>query len=82
MIRGETLMRLVPSLKGEVRSDDWVLVVANSHSEHAQWRGFYFVTVEGLADILAHRWTACIGWSDMSAPRKRKFDFRKFSVFG
>ena len=82
MIRGETLMRLVPSLKGEVRSDEWVLIFANSHSEHAQWRGFYFVTQDGFADILAHRYTACIGWSDMNAPRKRKFDFRKFSVFG
>lgn len=82
MIRGETLMRLVPTLKGEVRSDEWVLTVANSHSEHAQWRGFFFVTAEGLADILAHRWTTAIGWSDLNVPRKRKFDFRKFSVFG
>lgn len=82
IIRGETLIRFLPEMRSEVRTDEWIFVFANSHNVTAQYKGFYFVTVDGFMDILAHRYTAAIGWSDMTAPRKRKFDFRKFSVFG
>lgn len=82
LIRGETLMRLVPSLAGEVKPDEWVIQVANSHNVTAQFKGFYFVTMEGFADILAHPHTTVIGWSDMTVPQVRKFDFTKRSIFG
>ncbi len=81
LIRGETLMRLVPSLRGQVRDDEWVMQCMNSHSSSAQFKGFYFVTKEGCAQILRHQWTTAIGWSDMSTPVVRPFDFRKKSVF-
>ncbi len=82
LVRGETLIRWIPALQSEVRSDEWVMMFANSHSEQAQYRGFYFVTKEGLQSVLEHPYTTAIGWSDMNAPRKRRFDFRKKSVFG
>lgn len=82
LIRGKTLKSLVPSLANEVTDDEWVMQCMNSHSSSAQFKGFYFVTRKGCADILAHRFTECIGWSDMATPVVRPFDFRKQSVFG
>lgn len=80
--RGETIKRLVPVLKTEFKDDEWILQVANSHSENAQFKGFYFCTMDAVADILRHNFTEALGWSDMATPVVRPFDFRKGSVFG
>jgi len=82
LIRGATLKKLLPSLASELRDDEWVLQCMNSHSSSAQFRGFYFLTMEGCAEVLAHSWTEAIGWSDIAEPRPRKIDFTKRSVFG
>jgi hypothetical protein len=82
LIRGATLIKFLPQMASEVKPDEWVMQFMNSHSEHAQFRGFYFVTMAGLHDVLSHRATTAIGWSDMAVPKPRKFDFNKFSVFG
>lgn len=82
LIRGKTLKALVPALANEVTDDEWILQCMNSHSSSAQFKGFYFVTRKGCADILAHSWTEAIGWSDMAVPQVRPIDFRKQSVFG
>ncbi len=82
LIKGKTLKALVPSLANEVTDDEWILQCMNSHSSSAQFRGFYFVTRQGCAEILAHPWTEAIGWSDMAVPQVRPIDFRKQSVFG
>ena len=81
LIKGRTLKALVPALANEVTDDEWILQCMNSHSSSAQFRGFYFVTRKGCADILAHRFTEAIGWSDMAVPTVRPIDFRKQSVF-
>lgn len=81
LVRGATLKRNVPSLANEVKDDEWVLQCMNSHSEQAQFRGFYFVTMQGLAAMLEHPWTVIVGWSDMSVPTPRPFDFRKKSIY-
>lgn len=82
LTKGATLKRLIPSLANEVTDDEWILQCMNSHSSSAQFKGFYFVTRKGCADILAHRFTEAIGWSDMGTPKPRPFDFTKQSVFG
>ena len=82
LIKGSTLKRLVPSLAGEVTDDEWILQCMNSHSVSAQFKGFYFVTQRGFADVLKHRFSEVIGWSDMGTPTPRPFDFTKKSVFG
>lgn len=81
LIRGETLLRAIPNLRGHVRDDEWILQCMNSHSSSAQFRGFYFVTMAGCEAILRHRFTTAVGWSDMTTPVVRPFDFRKKSVF-
>lgn len=81
LIKGGNLINLVPSLKGEVKEDEWVMQFMNSHSSSAQFKGFYFVTMEGARQILRHQWTTVIGWSDLSTPVVRPFDFRKKSIF-
>jgi len=82
LIRGSTLKKLVPALAGDVTDDEWVMQCMNSHSTSAQYKGFYFVTLNGCADVLAHSWTEAIGWSDIAEPRPRKIDFTKRSLFG
>lgn len=82
LIRGRNLKAIVPALANHVSDDEWVMQCMNSHGSSAQYRGFYFVTRSGCEDILRHRFTECIGWSDMQTPVVRPFDFRKQSVFG
>ena len=81
LLRGATVKKLVPSLANELTDDEWVLQCMNSHSSSAQFKGFYFVTMEGCQQILRHEWTTAIGWSDMSTPEVRPFNFVKKSVF-
>ena len=81
LIRGGRLMELIPSLRGQLKQDEWVMQCMNSHSSSAQFRGFYFVTMEGCEQILRHQWTVAIGWSDMSTPIARPYDFTKKSIF-
>lgn len=82
LIKGKTLKALVPSLANEITDDEWIMQCMNSHSTSAQYKGFYFLTRSGAEDLLAHSYTEVIGWSDMSVPNVRPFDFRKKSVFG
>jgi len=82
LIKGLTLKQFVPSLANEVTDTEWILQVANSHNVTAQFKGHYFITMPGMADILKHPQTEAIGWSDMGTPTPRPFDFTKKSVFG
>lgn len=82
LVRGEDVARWVPALKRELKPDEYCLAVANSHSEHAQYRGFYFVTMQGAAEILDHGFTEAIGLSDLSTPKPRKVDWRRESALG
>lgn len=82
LLRGRKVKALVPALANEVTDDEWVMQCMNSHSSSAQFKGFYFVTKRGAADILAHSFTEAIGWSDIATPVVRPFDFRKKGVFG
>lgn len=78
--RGADVIGWNPSLKSELREDEYVLVVANSHDVTAQFRGFYFVTLNGLREILDHRFTEAVGFSDMETPTLRKVDWLRESV--
>jgi hypothetical protein len=80
--RGADLIAWLPEMKSEVKDDEWILVVANSHSVQAQYRGFYFVTMPAVEAILDHRYTECVGFSDMITPQPRKVDWLKESVLG
>lgn len=82
LILGRTLFKYLPALAKYVAADEWLIQVCNSHSRNAQLRGFYFVSRRGMADILRHPMTTCIGWSDMSVPQVRPFDFSKRSWLG
>ena len=82
LVKGLTIKGLIPALANHVTDDEWILQVANSHNVTAQFKGFYFFTMRGFADVLRHGFTEVIGWSDMGTPTPRPFDFTKKSVFG
>ncbi len=82
LMRGDEVIRNVPSLKRHLKEDEHVAVVANSHSERAQHKGYYFVTMEGVADILEHSWTEAVGVSDLATPEPRKIDWLKQDILG
>lgn len=72
---GERVASAVPALASRVKAEPYVYVCENSHSVNAQYQGLYFVTRRGMASVLKARWTELIGWSDLSFPFVRKFDW-------
>ena len=72
---GERVARLVPAIASRVRTEPYVYVCENSHGSNAQYQGLYFVTRLGMASVLKARWTELMGWSDLSYPLVRRFDW-------
>jgi hypothetical protein len=90
LIRGEDLHRFtaqnsnrVPRItEADVKADEWLLAVANSHGEHAQWNGWYFCTMNAVEEILEHGFSEALGWSDLATPKPRKVDWKNERVLG
>jgi hypothetical protein len=81
LVRGDTLMRRSPDLRGLLKEDEWVFDFANSHGEHAQFNGHYYVTLKAMDELLEQRYTSMIGWSDSKDQRVRRHNFREKSVY-